>query len=330
MVVPARPGERRRVGVLAFDGVKLLDLAGPAEVFTEATTDAGGYEVVFASPDGRDVVSSVGARIGVQAAAADVGPCDTVVIPGSDAVPVRFVTPDVLDAAKAMTHESRRQVSICSGAFVLAGLGLLDGRRATTHWKHTAELARRYPSIAVEPDSIWVKDGDVYSSAGVAAGVDLALALVEEDFGADTARRVARTLLVHMQRAGGQSQFSAPLRGPSPKSDAVRSVVELIHADPTDDRTVADLAAHARVSTRSLTRMFRAELAVSPTEYLATIRFDHARDKLDAGMSVTDAAVAAGYGSSESMRRAFVARLGIPPRAYQQRFTSTGSSPARH
>ena len=306
-----------------YDGVKMLDLAGPAEVFVEATDGNVGYELVFLSPDGAEVVTSVGTTVAVSGPAAGAGPFDTLVVPGSDRPPAGFVTGRLLDAVAALAGEARRLVSICSGAFLLAELGLLDGRRATTHWKHTEELARRYPAVKVDPDSIWVRDGCVHSSAGVAAGIDLALALVEEDLGADTARHVAQTLLVYLRRAGGQSQFSASLQGPAPRTAIVSSVVDLICSDPSRPYTVQELASFANVSTRSLTRMFRAELEASPAEYLGFVRFGFARDMLDAGHSVTDAATEAGYGSGESMRRAFIDRLGISPRTYQRRFATT-------
>ncbi|MEV6773156.1 GlxA family transcriptional regulator [Nocardia sp. NPDC051030] len=316
---------RRRVGILVFDGVKMLDFVGPAEVFVEANQAVAGYEVVLISADGRDVQTSIGARIEVSCAAVDAGRFDTIVIPGSELPPAKFVTPELLEAARHLSWNTRRIASICAGAFVLADLGLLDGRRATTHWKFTADLARRYPAISVEPDAIFVRDGNLYSSAGVAAGVDLALALVEEDHGPDIARRVAQLLVVYMQRSGGQSQFSASLSGPVPRSPLVRSVVDLICADPAFPHTVQSLAEHARVSARHLTRLFRSELERSPVEYVAFIRFGLARDLLHAGRSVTEVAMTAGYGSSEALRRAFVARLGISPRKYQQRFRSTGS-----
>ncbi|MFI6041458.1 GlxA family transcriptional regulator [Nocardia sp. NPDC051321] len=316
---------RRRVGILVFDGVKMLDFAGPAEVFVEANQTVPGYEVVLVSADGQAVQTSIGARIEVGAAAADAGRFDTVVLPGSELPPAKFVTPELIAAARHLSWNTRRLASICSGAFVLAELGLFDGRRATTHWKFAADLARRYPAVLVDPDAIFVRDANLYSSAGVAAGVDLALALVEEDYGADAARRIAQLLVVYMQRAGGQSQFSASLSGPVPRSPLIRKVVDLICADPAFPHTVQTLAAHAMVSVRHLTRLFRAELERSPAEYVAFIRFGVARDLLHAGHSVTEAAMTAGYGSSEALRRAFVARLGISPRKYQQRFRSTGS-----
>ncbi|GAB2533159.1 GlxA family transcriptional regulator [Nocardia heshunensis] len=319
---------RRRIGFLLFDGVKMLDFVGPAEVFVEANQTVPDYEVVLLSPDGRAVQTSIGTRMEVNGAATDPGRFDTVVIPGSELPPARFVTAEVLAAACSLSSRTRRFASICSGAFVVAELGLLDGRRATTHWKFVRELAHRYPGIDVRPDAIFVRDGNLYSSAGVVAGVDLALALVEEDHGPDVARRVAQSLVVYMQRAGGQSQFSASLSGPAPRSALVRRVVDLICADPAYPHTVTTLAAHAQVSPRHLTRLFRTELEHSPAEYLGFVRFTTARDLLHAGHSVTEAALAAGYGNSEALRRAFIARLGISPRKYQQRFRSTGSMTA--
>ncbi len=314
---------RRRIGILIFDGVKMLDFAGPAEVFVEANQSMPAYEVVLVSPDGDDVQTSIGARVAVAHAAADAGRFDTVVIPGSELPAAEFVTPEVLRATRHLAERTRRLASICSGAAILAHLGLLDGRRATTHWKFTKDLGRQFPAVDVDPDAIFVRDGHIYSSAGVAAGIDLALALVEEDHGAAVARRVAQSLLVYMQRAGGQSQFSAALSGPVPRSPLVRAVANLICADPAQPYTVKTLASHARVSPRHLTRLFRAELESTPAEYVAFVRFAYARDKLDAGYSVTEAAMAAGYGSAEAMRRAFIARLGVSPRKYQQRFRST-------
>ncbi|MEC3920131.1 GlxA family transcriptional regulator [Nocardia sp. CDC160] len=320
----ARP--RRRIGFLVFDGVKMLDFAGPAEVFVEANQSVSDYEVVLISPDGSGVRTSLGTTIEVNAAAADAGDFDTVVVPGSELPPARFVTDHLLAAARDLSTRTRRLASICSGAFVLARLGLLDGRPATTHWKFTRELAQRYPAIEVRPDSIFVRDGNLYTSAGVVAGVDLALALVEEDHGPEVTRRVAQSLVVYMQRGGGQSQFTAALSGPPPRSALVARVADLICSNPAFPHTVRTLAAHAQVSPRHLTRLFRTELERSPAEYVAFVRFCAARDLLHAGHTVTEAAMAAGYGNSEALRRAFIARLGISPRKYQQRFRSTGSA----
>jgi transcriptional regulator GlxA family with amidase domain len=314
---------RRRIGILLFDGVKTLDFVGPAEVFVEANQGAADYDVVLLSPDGADVATSIGTRIGVHAAADAAGTFDTVVIPGSEQHPRDFVTPAVLAAAASLASRTRRLASICSGAFVLAELGALAGRRAATHWKFADDLARRYPDIRVEPDSIFVRDADVYSSAGVAAGIDLALALVEEDHDADVARQVAQLLLVYMRRSGGQSQFSAPLRAPAAQTRTVRGIVELIERDPAHPFTLGELATSANVSVRHLTRLFRDELDSSPSEYIGELRFDSARNCLEAGSTVSEAATHAGFASAEALRRAFVARLGISPSKYQKRFRTT-------
>ncbi|WP_350347630.1 GlxA family transcriptional regulator [Agromyces sp. G08B096] len=319
-IVPRRP---RRIGFLLFDGVKALDYVGPAEVFVEANQAVGAYEVLLLSPTGDEVTTSLGGRVEVHAAADTIDALDTLVVPGSEQSPSTFARGAVLDAVAGLAARSSRVVSICSGAFVLAALGLLDGRPATTHWKFAADLARRYPAIDVQADRIFVRDGDVATSAGVAAGIDLALALVEDDHGADVARRVAQGLLVYLQRSGGQSQFSTPLRARAPQQSVVRRVTDLMESDPARACTVADLAREVNVSVRHLTRLFREELDTSPAEYLAELRFELARARLEAGSSVARTALEAGFSSAESLRRAFVARLGVSPSQYQRRFRSS-------
>lgn len=311
------------VGVFVFDGVKMLDFAGPAEVFAEANMFGGDYELTYVSPDGGDVSTSINTRVVADVAPADAPPFDVVIIPGSELPPPVFVTDAVADGARQLVGRSRRIAAICSGAFVLAEIGALEGRRAVTHWKFVDALRDRYPGIDVEPDAIFVKDGNVYSSAGVAAGIDLGLAIVEEDHGADVARSVAQGLLVYMQRAGGQSQFSAPLSLPSPTTPLVRAVVEVVQADPTGDHSVQNLAARVSISPRHLTRRFREEVDSTPSEFVATLRLDIAKAMLDRGFSVARTAAEAGYPSAESLRRSFVARLGISPLRYQRRFMST-------
>jgi len=217
---------------------------------------------------------------------------------------------------------ARRVGSICTGAFILAAAGLLAGKRATTHWKVTRELAARCPTCRVEPDAIYVRDGSTYTSAGVTSGIDLALALVEEDYGPDLTRDVARALVVYMQRSGGQSQFSAPLQGPPPRSPALRKVTDLVTANPQGNYSLGDLAKHLSVSTRHLTRLFHEELSTTPARYVEDIRFDMARALLDQGHTATEAATRAGFPSYESMRRVFARKLSISPAAYQRRFST--------
>lgn len=314
---------RHRVGFLVFDGMKLLDVAGPAEVFSEANLFGGRYEVVIVSPDGRPVTTSIGVQMPVAGSAADAEPFDTVMVSGGDIFPTAPVGDALRTAAQLLASRTTRMASICTGAFVLAAAGILDGRRATTHWKHTALLGRLHPEIDVQPDAIHVRDGAISTSAGVSAGIDLALAMVEEDHGADLARRVAQSLVVFMQRAGGQSQFSASLQGPAPRSSALRGVTDLVTSDPAREYSVTILADHANMSVRHLTRLFHEELDTTPSKFVETIRFDAAKAALASGYSVTESAQRAGFGTSETLRRVFIGRIGVPPTTYQQRFATT-------
>jgi transcriptional regulator GlxA family with amidase domain len=314
----------RVVAFVVFDGIKLLDVAGPAEVFAEANRFGASYDVVMASVDAQDVVTSVGSRLAVSSSIGSITRADTVVVSGGDNLVGRPIDPDLVAAVKTVRSRTRRMASICTGSFIMAQAGLLDGRRATTHWRHTGLLSRAFPRISVEPDAIFVRDGDIYTSAGVSAGIDLALALVENDHGAGLTRDVARSLVVYLKRAGGQSQFSALVESPSPERSQLRAVTEAIAADPGADHTVKTLAAQASLSTRQLTRLFQSELGTTPARYVETIRIDAARSALDAGRSVADSARLAGFGSAETLRRVFVSQLGLSPKAYRDRFKSTG------
>ncbi|MFF8866197.1 GlxA family transcriptional regulator [Streptomyces sp. NPDC015139] len=319
-----------RVAILVYDGVKLLDVAGPADVFAEANRLGADYRVALLSPTGADVRSSVGIRIGVDGGPAVEPAPATFVVPGGDVYPRTPVPRDLIGAARDLAIRSHRVASVCTGAFVLGAVGLLDGKRATTHWKVAGELAARCPKTHVEPDAIYVRDGTTYTSAGVAAGIDLALALVEEDHGPELSRDVARALVVYLQRPGGQSQFSAPLQGPPPRSPALRKVADLVLADPSGDHSLGELAKHLHVSPRHLTRLFREELSTSPTRYVASIRLDLAKAFLDQGHTATQAAALAGFPSYESLRRVFVRELSVSPAAYQRRFaTARGPRPGR-
>ncbi|MGW2830251.1 GlxA family transcriptional regulator [Streptomyces sp. NPDC001286] len=311
-----------RIAILVYDGVKLLDVAGPADVFGEANRLGADYRITLLSTTGTEVASSIGVRTAVDGSPATEPDPDTFLVPGANIYPRTPVPRALIEAARGLAVRSGRVASICSGAFVLAATGLLDGRRATTHWKIAGELAARHPKIRVEPDAIYVRDGTMYTSAGVTAGIDLALALVEEDHGPDLSREVARALVVYLQRAGGQSQFSAPLQTPPPRSPALRTVVDLVTADPTAGHSVAELAGHLNVSPRHLTRLFREELSTTPARYVESIRFDIAKALLDQGHSATQAALLAGFPGYESLRRVFARELSISPAAYQRRFST--------
>jgi transcriptional regulator GlxA family with amidase domain len=314
--------ELHDVAFFVYDGVTLLDVAGPAEVFKEANRFGAAYRISLLSPTGEDVRSNLGFRIAVDGAVSAGAAPGTYLVAGSDRFPGTPVPQDLADAARVPAAGAGRVASICTGAFLLAAAGLLDGKRATTHWKATHELTARCPTCRVEPDAIYVRDGTTYTSAGVTAGIDLALALVEEDHGPELTRNVARTLVVYLQRSGGQSQFSAPLQGPPPRSPALRTLTDLVTANPSADHSLTSLAKHLNVSTRQLTRLFHDELATTPARYVENIRFDLARALLDQGHTATRAAALAGFPGYESLRRVFSRKLAISPAAYQRRFST--------
>ncbi|MFF3318156.1 GlxA family transcriptional regulator [Streptomyces sp. NPDC003035] len=308
------------VVVLAFDGVRLLDVSAPLEVFGTA---GPAYAVRVCTPDGRDVRTSTGLRIGADCAAGAVTDADTLLVPGAVDVD-RFVTaPEVVGPVAELAGRARRVAAVCTGAFALAAAGLLAGRRATTHWAHASELARRHPEVEVTADAIFVEDGPVFTSAGVTAGIDLCLALVEQDRGPAVAREVARDLVVFLQRPGGQSQFSAASRTPPTRHPLVRPLLDAVVADPGADHSATALARRAGVSARHLTRLFREQTGATPAGYVERVRVEAARLLLEGGASVTGAAARSGLGSDESLRRAFARHVGVTPSAYVARFRST-------
>lgn len=312
---------------LVFDGVKLLDVSGPAEVFTEANRHGAAYRVRYVSPGGTPVATSVRVMLPVDSDAlgdASGGRrAGTLVVAGGDRLVGAPIEAELRESAGRLAAAAVRVASVCTGAFVLAAAGLLDGRRATTHWRHADLLARAHPLIDVQPDAIYVADGPVYTSAGVSAGIDLALAVVEADHGPEAARAVARALVVYMQRPGGQSQFSAPLRAPVPRQPALRAAVDAVVADPAGDHSAASLAAAASISSRHLGRLFAAELGTSPGRFVEQLRLEAAKSLLDAGHTVTEAARLSGFGTPETLRRGFTKRFGIPPSRYRRHFTTT-------
>lgn len=312
------------VVMLVFDGVTLLDAAGPAEVFTTANRFGANYELKIASVDGRDVTTSIGTKLGVSESISAVDSADTVMVAGGDKLVGRQLDPALVEALGSLSARSRRLASVCTGSFVLAQAGLLSGRRATTHWRHARLLAREFPDTCVEPDAIFVRDGEIFTSAGVSAAIDLALALVELDYGGELVREVARALVVYLKRAGGQSQFSVLVEAEPPAESILRTVTASIVANPGADHSVKSLAARACLSTRQLARLFQSQLATSPARYVEMVRLDVARAELEAGRTVAHAARLAGFGTPETLRRVFVTRFGISPKAYQDRFRTTG------
>ncbi|MBC7274105.1 MAG: GlxA family transcriptional regulator [Streptomyces sp.] len=310
--------------IVAFDQVQLLDVAGPVEVLTTANRYGARYDVQVVSPDGRDVVTSSGLRVGVTTSVDRLpGEPHTLVVPGRR--DWRRATADtaLTGLVTTLAARTRRVTSVCAGAFVLAHTGVLDGRRATTHWELAPQLTAAYPEVRVAPDLVFVRDGHLVTSAGVTAGIDLSLALVEEDHGAGVAREVARQLVVFMARPGGQSQFSVRMT-PRAQHPLVRRVMDEITADPSLPRGLDALAAGAGVSVRHLARLFRKETGMTPGRYVDAVRVEAAQALLSSGTDpVEEVARQAGFGSSESMRRVFQHVLGVSPTVYRARFRST-------
>jgi transcriptional regulator GlxA family with amidase domain len=313
----------RRVVLLAFDRLQALDLVGPAEVFSMASRLSGGaYSIEVVASHKREISTSSGLHLRPDRSLAGCrGAIDTLVVVGGEGVPVALADGSVVPWIEKAALRSRRVASVCNGAFLLARAGLLDGRRATTHWGGCEELQRRHPEIDVEPDAIFVKDGDVYTSAGVTAGMDLSLALVEEDLGRRTALEVARWLVLFLKRPGGQSQFSAQLSAQIAEREPLRELQAWIADNLDEDLSVPALAERACMSPRNFARAFRREVGVTPAVYVEAARLEAARVALDGTQEpIESVARRCGFGTVETMRRAFHRRLGVGPSSYRERF----------
>jgi transcriptional regulator GlxA family with amidase domain len=322
-----QPGARPlTVRVFAFPGVRLLDVTGPIEVFTSANDFGGRYRLEVVSADGLDVITSGGTRLGADLSVDDVRePCDVLIIPGG-AEWEKLIRDDAfLEVVRQLHGRARCTASVCTGAFLLAAAGLLDGRRATTHWRNASQLASRFPAVQVESDAIFVQDGQLMTSAGVSAGIDLSLAIVERHFGARVARAVAKDMVVFMQRPGGQSQFSVRSQAVHTRHEMLRHVLDAVVEDPAGNHTLPAMARRAGVSARHVTRLFDDEVGTTPARYVEQVRMEAARAMLESGDD-TMAVVArrAGFGSPESLRRAFMRHLGVVPSAYRASFHTTG------
>jgi transcriptional regulator GlxA family with amidase domain len=314
-----------RVVVLAFDGVQSLDVTGPVEAFSIATRYFGGeYGIELVTPAGAPARASSGLSLNADAAIANVrGPIGTLVIAGGVGAGRAARDERVVAWVRAASARSERVASVCTGAFILAAAGLLDGRRATTHWDSCEKLAERHPQITVETDPIFVRDGNVLTSAGVTAGIDLALALIEDDLGAEAALRTAQALVMFVRRPGGQSQFSAQLKAAPARREPLRDVQSHITDHPAADLSVPALAARAYMSERNFARAFRTETGMTPAVYVELTRVERARRELETtDLPVEAVATRCGFGTVETMRRAFARRVGVNPSAYRERFAA--------
>ena len=315
------------VTFVIFDGFDALDLAGPFEVFGEA-----GYDLTVVATQAGPVRSDMGLTIHAQASLANTDPNrpGTLLVVGGDGVDVAGFDRSLLEWVAAAAKTADRVASVCCGAFILAEAGLLDGRRVTTHWREADRLAREYPAVIVDSDPIFIQDGQIWTSAGVAAGMDLALALVEADLGPQTALRVARELVLFLRRPGSQSQFSVPLWSTQPATDAVRRVVEAIHLDPGVRHGIDDLASLAGLSPRHLQRRFTQETGLPPAVYVERVRVEAAQRALaERDDPLETIARRCGFGTAETLRRTFQRRVGIAPSEYRDRFRTANATATR-
>lgn len=324
----------RLITLLAFPDHQVLDACGPLEVFAQANrfADEAGlvglprYAVELVAPQAGVVRSSGGVALLADRAIADhPGGIDTLLVAGGAGVHAACADAAVLAWLRAEAGRVRRLGSVCTGAFLLAAAGLLEGRRATTHWRSADLLARRYPLVRVEPDAIAIKDGALYSSAGVTAGMDLALTLVEEDMGRAVAQAIARNLVLYLRRPGGQSQYSAHLAAQEARTPPIQKARDWILANLDRPLRVSELAERAAMSPRNFARVFAAELGVAPGRFIERARLDAARTLLSEGDALVDGvARRTGFGTPEGLRRAFVRNLGVTPSEYRARFRLTG------
>ncbi|MFD7794847.1 GlxA family transcriptional regulator [Streptomyces sp. NPDC059759] len=310
----------RTVLIVLFDGVQSLDVTGPLEVFAGAEAHrADSYRIRTASLDGAPVRCSSGLVLVPDHTLAEAPAPHTLLVPGGRGT--RNPDPLLVDWLRAHGPGAERLVSVCTGAILLAAAGLLDGRRATTHWAYCERLARDHPAVEVDPDPIYVRDGRVATSAGVTSGIDLALALVEDDLGRAAALTIARHLVVFLRRPGNQAQFSVQLAAQTARREPLREVQQWISEHPGGDLSVESLAARARLSPRHFARAFQAETGTTPGRYVEGVRLEHARRLLeDTPDGVEEISRASGYGTPEAMRRAFVKTLGSAPAEYRRRF----------
>jgi transcriptional regulator GlxA family with amidase domain len=321
------PNPIRVVDVLIFPRVQVLDVTGPVQVFATANdfvVEAGGtppYRLRLVAQDAGGVTATAGVGLAAQPLSRRGEALDTLIVPGGPGVGAAAENPVLLDWMRQRATQARRVASVCTGAFLLAAAGLLDGRRATTHWKYSASLARRFPAIRVEPDPIFLCDGSIWTSAGVTAGIDLALALVEEDLGRSMALAVARYLVVFLKRPGGQAQFSAAL-ALQVTDDRFGALHDWINGHLASDLSLSVLAEQAGMSERSFSRHYTQAIGQTPARAIERLRVEAGRRLLSESRTpVKRIAQRCGFGSEETMRRSFLRLLAVTPQDYRSRFT---------
>jgi transcriptional regulator GlxA family with amidase domain len=320
-----RATNAKKVALIGYPGVQSLDLVGPLEVFAQANRfgDRNSYEVILASSAGGTIVCNSGLHLAASVALADLPEdLDTILVAGgSEGALRRAADEHILEWLNKRAQTTRRVGSVCSGAFVLAAAGVLDGRRATTHWDFCEVMRTFRPAVRLEPDAIFVADPPFYTSAGVTAGIDLCLSLVEADQGPQVALAIARNLVLFMRRPGGQTQYSAGLNVQAAATPRLRQLIAAVTADPSGDLSVPKLAERAGMSERTFSRVFQKETGVGPASFVEMARVDRAKALLETSdWPLARVAERAGFGSVEGLHRAFNKRVGITPGEYRQRF----------
>jgi transcriptional regulator GlxA family with amidase domain len=316
-----------RIGLLGYEQANALDIAGPAEAFASAFRDNGKgklercYEVTVIGLTRRSFATESGIVFQPTATIENAPKLDTLIVPGGCGLRVaetnRKVSAWILEKAKA----TRRVASVCTGLYGLAATGLLDGRRVTTHWRWSADAAQRFPKLKLESNALFVKDGQFYTSAGVTAGIDLALALIEEDFGSRVALGAAREMVVYLKRSGGQEQYSEPLQFQMNSGDRFAELVAWMTNNPTKEMSVESLARRASLSPRQFFRRFKERFGSSPATFVETLRLNEARRRLSAGEpSIESVAESVGFNGADSFRRAFERRFRVTPSKYRRSF----------
>jgi transcriptional regulator GlxA family with amidase domain len=316
--------DSRLIVMLVYPGIMTMDVFGPLEAFATANsvTKRPLYRLAIASMDGAAVETSIGVSLAPSIAAPAIRePIDTLLVSGGHGQIAARTDKRLLGWLKTEGRKARRAGSICTGAFVLAAAGLLDGKHATTHWAMADELGRRFPKVTVDADRIFVRQAGIYTSAGVTAGIDLALAMIEEDHGRKLALRVARALVVYLQREGGQAQFSSRLQAQFTESAPIRRVQDWALDNLAADLRAPALAAHAGMSERTFRRSFAAETGETPRDFVERVRVDAARQMMEESrLPLQTVARRCGLETMDTLRRAFVRRLGITPQQYRARF----------
>ncbi len=333
---PAQPA-RRRIGFVAYDGVVALDLIGPMDAFNAAGAfeappgqpEPRYYEVMVIAPSRRPITTDAGLVLQPHASFADAPPFDTLIIPGGARLRTKATQDLVVPWLREVAPRTRRVATVCTGIYALAAAGLLDGRRVATHWRFTRDLAEKFPALRVDPNALFVRDGSYYSSAGITAGIDLTLALIEEDCGPSVALAVARELVVYLKREGGQEQFSEPLKFQISATGRFADLAGWMVNHLDGDLSLDALAARACVSPRHFGRLFKETFGRTPAAHIEELRLGEARQRLTNGHATIDhIASSLGYASADVFRRAFERRFHLPPSLYRERFGPRFSLPA--